>query len=136
MSLGPIQLFLCICPGCNTTIRTYGATDVIICPHCSLGFEWRKTSRQSNAHPDSTASLLNERQKSHGSFVSVAMIAQELKLVLRQSTGWSTLPATQREALEMDCTKTARIIAGDHNFEDHWRDKAGYATLIADAVPK
>lgn len=33
------------------------------------------------------------------------------------------------EALEMICTKIARILAGNARESDHWSDIAGYAEL-------
>lgn len=40
----------------------------------------------------------------------------------------------QSESLDMIAHKIGRIIAGDPNVEDHWRDIAGYATLVADRL--
>ena len=77
--------------------------------------------------------ILAERGKTHGDFKDHAETAQRLKSTLReQSKGWQIwLSHTQQEALEMICHKIARIVAGDPDFVDHWRDIAGYATLVA-----
>lgn len=40
----------------------------------------------------------------------------------------------QKEALEMIASKIARILNGNTNNEDSWRDIAGYATLVADRL--
>ena len=70
--------------------------------------------------------LLNEREKTHGSFDEVARVAQRLK-----DEVWSaSIPNVHQEALDMICTKMARIVCGDHNEIDHFRDIAGYATLV------
>lgn len=74
--------------------------------------------------------LLNARAKTHGDYHRVAMMAQELKDVLRRGKNWKTLDDTQREALEMIATKIGRILSGDPHDVDHWRDVAGYAALI------
>jgi hypothetical protein len=37
------------------------------------------------------------------------------------------------EALEMICTKIARILSGNPNDPDHWKDIAGYAELGGEA---
>ena len=50
------------------------------------------------------------------------------------STHPNTLSYQQLEALEMICHKIARIVAGDPDFADHWRDIAGYATLVANEL--
>lgn len=80
--------------------------------------------------------ILAEREKTHGDFKDHAKIAQRLKFTLReQSKDWQIdFSYTQQEALEMICHKIARIVAGDPNFADHWRDIAGYATLVADEL--
>ena len=77
--------------------------------------------------------ILAERQKTHGDFYDVAMVAQELKDVLRRGKNWKMLDAAQREALEMVATKIARILSGNPHEVDHYRDGAGYFQLIVNA---
>jgi hypothetical protein len=74
--------------------------------------------------------LLYERKKTHGDYYRTAGTAQELKDVMRRGVNWKTLDDTQREALEMIATKIARVLSGNPHEADHWRDIAGYATLI------
>lgn len=74
--------------------------------------------------------IINERQKTHGDYYRTAGTAQELKDVMRRGKNWKTLDDTQREALEMIATKIARTLSGNPYEPDHWRDIAGYATLI------
>ena len=74
--------------------------------------------------------ILDERQKTHGDFYLTAMIAQELKVVMRRGKNWREMDDTEREALEMIATKIGRILSGYPHEVDHWRDIAGYATLI------
>ncbi len=73
---------------------------------------------------------LNERRKTHGDFSLNASISQHLKAALEQHAAWGMLEPTQREALHMICHKMSRILAGNPNEPDHWRDIAGYATLV------
>ena len=74
--------------------------------------------------------ILAERQKTHGDFYDVAMMAQELKDAMRRGKTWGSLDDTEREALQMIASKIGRILAGNPHEADHWRDIAGYATLI------
>ena len=77
--------------------------------------------------------ILNERQKTHGDFKYVADIAQELKGYMRKWDGWHRINTAQAEALEMIASKIGRILSGNPNEPDHWRDIAGYATLALNA---
>ena len=74
--------------------------------------------------------ILDEREKTHGDYYRVAMMAQELKDVMRRGKNWKVLDDTQREALEMIASKIGRIMSGNPHEADHWRDIAGYAALI------
>lgn len=74
---------------------------------------------------------LSERGNSHGNFTDNSRVAQQLKMIIREERGHRKLKPHQAEALDMICHKIGRIIAGKPNFEDHWRDIAGYATLVA-----
>lgn len=74
--------------------------------------------------------ILDEREKTHGDYYRVAMMAQELKDVMRRGKNWKTLDDTQRETLEMIASKIGRIMSGNPHEADHWRDIAGYAALI------
>ncbi len=73
-------------------------------------------------------SILDEREKTHGNYTQLAALAQDLKTRLR-SEGRGLTPQ-QQESLEMICVKIARIVCGNPNEMDHWRDIAGYAELI------
>jgi bcepNY3gp66 len=80
--------------------------------------------------------ILAERGKTHGKFWEHAKVSQELKEAIscHFDTHANSLSPQQQEALEMICHKIARIVAGNPNFVDHWRDIAGYATLVADEL--
>jgi hypothetical protein len=72
---------------------------------------------------------LNERNQTHGDFADNARIAQRLKAVMRQTRNWHRLTNVQRESLEMQAHKQARILAGDPFHADSWHDIGGYAKL-------
>jgi hypothetical protein len=79
---------------------------------------------------------LNERGTRYGEFPDHAVISQRLKAVMRTNTGWRSLSSEQAEALEMIAHKIARILNGDPNYDDSWRDIAGYATLVLNELEK
>ena len=79
--------------------------------------------------------LLNEREKTHGDYSELAFVSQYLKLALSYGP-IDQLPAVHRESLEMICVKMARIVCGDHNEPDHWRDIIGYAQLVLNHIKK
>ncbi len=78
--------------------------------------------------------ILQERGDRYGSFEQNATIAQALKKVLHMNENWHHLAYDQREALDMFCSKMARIMNGDPNYVDSWDDIAGYATLVANRL--
>jgi hypothetical protein len=73
---------------------------------------------------------LDERGKRYGSFVGHARITQDMKNTMKRTAGWQRLSATQVEALEMIAHKIGRILNGDPNYDDSWRDIGGYSELI------
>lgn len=79
-----------------------------------------------------TDALLTERGTTHGKFEDNARYGQMLRSQFRQSKGWENATHVQREALDMIACKLARIMSGQPDFEDHWRDLSGYATLAAE----
>lgn len=76
--------------------------------------------------------ILNDRHQAYGYFMDVAAVATALRAVIRDRR--PDLMPDQEEALNMICTKIARIVNGDPNHLDSWRDIAGYATLVADRL--
>ena len=78
------------------------------------------------------SATLQERGSRYGAFADNALIAQNLKGIIRQYTGG--FQADQKEALEMIAHKIGRILAGDPNYADSWIDIAGYAKLVADRL--
>lgn len=76
--------------------------------------------------------LLQERQKTHGSFARSAEISQRIKDTFR-SSGQHGLSDVHIEALDMIALKLSRILSGQAHFKDHWDDIAGYAHLASEA---
>ncbi|MDP8051014.1 DUF6378 domain-containing protein [Pasteurella atlantica] len=72
---------------------------------------------------------LKNRGNNYGSFEDVAQVSQHLKGIVIHNENEDQLTDVQREALEMICVKLARISMGDPDYEDNWRDIAGYAIL-------
>ena len=76
----------------------------------------------------SVEETLKERGKTHGDFRDQAIAAQTLKKTVREHMSVK-VNYPQHEVLDMVCTKMSRILCGDPNEPDHWKDIAGYATL-------
>lgn len=79
--------------------------------------------------------ILRERGAAYGPYIRQAAITADLKGIMRAYVVWEELLAPdQRETLEMIAVKIARILNGDPNYADHWRDIEGYAKLVADRL--
>lgn len=76
--------------------------------------------------------ILAERGETHGPYSRVADTA----LRLQDMTQGRDETSDMRFGRQMICAKLARIACGDPEHEDHWRDIAGYATLVADEIAK
>lgn len=76
--------------------------------------------------------ILNTRATTHGNFGVNATMSQDLKSTIEYYAEQTTTKLTkpQKEALDMICSKIARICVGNPNEIDHWRDIAGYALLV------
>ena len=83
-----------------------------------------------------TTALLTERGHTHGDFTMNALYGQELRAMFRRTSGWASMPAVQKEALDMIATKVSRILSGQSTHDDHWNDIAGYATLALEACSR
>lgn len=79
-------------------------------------------------------SLIAERGARYGKFKDGAEIMRDLKHVMHEVDGWNNLTPSQKEALDMIQHKIGRILNGDPNYDDNWKDIAGYAKLIADEL--
>lgn len=73
------------------------------------------------------SALVRERQRTHGDFVGGAALAQGVMDLFRATPNWNKLTPQQREATQMIVHKQQRILFGDPQNEEHWKDIAGYA---------
>ena len=75
---------------------------------------------------------LTQRGARYGAFKGHAEVTQHLKAYYRDELAkrGKTMDADQYEALDMIMHKIGRIVNGDPNYDDHWHDIAGYATLV------
>ncbi|MEM7468885.1 MAG: DUF6378 domain-containing protein [Pseudomonadota bacterium] len=82
---------------------------------------------------------LEERGSRYGKFSTHSSITQMLKSMMQGKesldgsiieTNWHTLSDSQKESLEMIAHKIGRILNGDPDYDDSWRDIAGYAELV------
>jgi hypothetical protein len=75
---------------------------------------------------------LNERGDRYGTFKGHSELSQRLLRAIRTHVllNHKELSDVHLEALTMICHKIARIVNGDPNYDDSWRDIAGYATLV------
>lgn len=76
--------------------------------------------------------LLVERGSTHGDYTEQASLSVTLRSLLQTGASARRLTAVQTDAITMICVKLSRIVNGDPNFKDHWRDIAGYAKLAED----
>lgn len=87
-----------------------------------------------------TTHLIDEREKTHGKYAEVAECLHRLNQVCAAHavrSGKTVFPTSSKTvfpiplavALGMINVKIARIVCGDQNHLDHWRDIAGYAEL-------
>lgn len=86
--------------------------------------------------PVNIEAITAERGEQYGDFADQCVIAQDLKVRMRQCPGWHKLLPHQRESLEMIQHKISRILNGDPNVVDSWADIAGYAHIVTIRIPK
>ena len=82
--------------------------------------------------------ILNEREKVSGDYFHVSRMIQETTRLWSTGPNWSKgkLTDPQITSLEMIALKVTRILQGDNNHVDSWRDIAGYAELAAIEIEK
>lgn len=75
---------------------------------------------------------LEERGKRYGTFEKHSELSQKLLGDIRYHCAVydKKLSHVHTEALSMICHKIARIVNGDPDYDDSWRDIAGYAQLV------
>lgn len=81
--------------------------------------------------------MLSQRGERYGPFAGHADITQTLKRCVHGhagGAGWGRMSAAQREAMDMILHKIGRIVNGDPDYDDSWRDIAGYAERVVEAI--
>ena len=86
--------------------------------------------------PSNVDAILDSRAKDYGKFIDGAEVMQMIKRIVHNyiEARGTQLAFDQREALDMIVHKMGRIINGNPDKVDSWRDIAGYATLVADRL--
>lgn len=83
------------------------------------------------------ANTLKERGKRYGNYMEQTTIIKNIYKAIHETDAgvtWMGLEADQKDALYMIIVKISRILNGDPDYADNWRDIAGYATLVADRL--
>lgn len=103
---------------------------------CLCQEETRKELAGSRLLLEPLQPILKQRGKEYGDYVEMCARIQAIKdgMCLHRRDGQPHLHTMQVEALEMIATKIGRILTGNPDNEDSWRDIAGYATLVADRI--
>jgi hypothetical protein len=94
-----------------------------------LGLTEKKTN-DAGETLKSTDETLRVRGARYGRFSEVADTHTMLLQALRLEEPGVINTASQYVSINMICQKLARIVNGDPNYDDNWRDIAGYAELI------
>lgn len=82
----------------------------------------------------SVDAILDERGSRYGNYLMQATICEKVFSIWVDALGNKEVQADQTNALHMISVKAARIVNGDPNYADSWRDIAGFATLVADRL--
>lgn len=80
--------------------------------------------------------MLAERGSRYGDYASMAEVIQSIKQLFRAQLVWGTLSAAQQETFEMFAVKMGRLLNGDPDDIDSWKDIAGYATVMMQTLEK
>lgn len=77
---------------------------------------------------------IKERGGTHGSYYEQSETADTIKQVFSVPDNHQHISHDMRESLDHIAVKISRILHGDPNHADHWRDIAGYAMLIVNRL--
>lgn len=80
--------------------------------------------------------VLTERGSKYGNYLAQTTISSDLKFIITNQENFELMAPDQQDCLEMITVKISRILNGDPNYSDNWRDIAGYATLVADRLDR
>lgn len=80
------------------------------------------------------ADTLAARGARYGTFATQARYAEVMNIIFLASPNWETMSPDSKEALRIIANKIGRILNGDPEYDDNWRDIAGYATLVLNRI--
>jgi hypothetical protein len=83
-----------------------------------------------------TREILDERESTYGGFKNNARIHTELMNVIMLHRNGESFPPLQQSALMHITGKIARMVSGNINYNDNWRDIVGYAQLVLDELER
>jgi hypothetical protein len=84
---------------------------------------------------DQITKILNERQATHGDYLSKCIFIQTIKESMRsENNNWIRLDPDMQESLDMMVHKISRILYGNPYHTDSWLDIAGYIMLVANRL--
>jgi hypothetical protein len=95
-----------------------------------------KTNSQGVTGNVTVEDTLKERGGRYGSFDTHAVFAEEFNRVYEGSDNWDIMRSDSKEALRIIANKIGRILNGDPEYDDNWRDIAGYATLVLQRIER
>lgn len=85
-----------------------------------------------------TEEILVQRGSRYGTFSTQAKLSQKLSSTIiehiKLHSDITILEPFHLEAINMICHKLARIANGDPNYDDSWKDIAGYSQLVVDIL--
>lgn len=123
------------CPNCMRDHNIPGQVNTVTCV-CGRILKKRVfyDGTKVESIPMDQPPLLQQRHSTHGRFEDNAQATELLMEVLRATPNYKDAPDTVKVASFMIVHKLARAFSGDLLFDDHWKDIAGYATLIVNSI--
>lgn len=79
---------------------------------------------------ETTEQTLEARGKTHGEYTEHARCTQAIMSAVMRERNYQNLSDIQKESLHMFAHKMGRIVVGNPDEPDHWKDIAGYAVLV------
>lgn len=122
---------------CSCGRRGRESDDKILPTHCECDapIHWHKLI-ETVATADTPEALIAERHTTHGDFADNARVSQGLKTIFHEEIDCKPISVEAAESLDMIALKLSRILSGRADEPDHWRDIAGYATLVVKELEK
>jgi len=92
------------------------------------------TTERTTTKMSDVESTLIERGSRYGSFRTHAIYAEAFNGIFSGSPNWHEMKPDAKESLRIIANKIGRILNGDPEYDDNWRDIAGYATLVLQRI--